>query len=357
MAGLGLCFLERCLASYDLESLPGLAEEYNAKGPEVLAPLVHHPGFDVLTRVLSETPLRASIMSYVVEGSEELRKVQGDLRFANVLTRALRIMDRVLAIQDIFLDQLAPAVSAMDGSFAGRLSQSFLSRIDQGLSLDQRSVPAIGSFVNHVSHPELVFLSIKVLSSLSQSSSFQNIANLIDRSSESTVILDGFVKLLASDSDEDVTASEEWVDLWTGAGAPDLEGEQVLFGQAIRLAIVDLLLHGTRRSKASSLAFLLLFGQTGSDAKIQDPHALGSREYCLHVVLHLLNVGVPRIHDKGKERERRRFTRSQPLFETQPVFAERLYKLIYQLCDHSATSSTIMLYLRTREDFLRVIWL
>lgn len=351
MTELALCFVERCLASYDLESLPSLAEEYNAKGPEILAPLVHHPGFDVLARILSESPLRAAIISYVVDGSEELHRLQGEPRFANILMRCLRITDRVLAIQDIFLDQLAPAVTQIDGSFAGKLSQSFLSRLDQGLSLVQRAIPAIGSYVVHEAHPELIFLAIRVLAALSQSPSFQNIASLIERSAESTIILDGFVRLLEIETDDDVTTSEEWIDLWTGAGAPDLEGQREMFGQAIRLGIVDLLLRGTRRSRASSLSFLLLFGHTSADSQIQDPHALGARQACLHVVLQLLNTGVPRLHGKGKERERRRMGTARPLFETQPMLAERLYKLIYQLCDHPQTSSSIMLYLRTREDF------
>ncbi|KAH8115108.1 nucleoporin Nup186/Nup192/Nup205 [Phellopilus nigrolimitatus] len=355
MTDLSLCFVERCLASFDLESLPSLAEEYNVKGPEVLFPVIQHPGFDVLSRILSETPLRATLISFVVEGADELHRQPTNSRFAKVLLRALRIMDRVLAIQDIFLDHLVPALSELDSTslVGSKISQSFLSRIDQGLSLDHRSVPAIGSYVNFPANPETMFLAIKILASLSQSPSFQNISALIERSSESTIILDGFVRLLASDSADDVGAAEEWTDLWTGAGAPDLEDEQDLFAQAIRVAILDLLLRGTKHNKSSSLAFLLLFGKVAPDAQIQDPHALGSRAFCLHVVLHLLNTGVPRLtgSGKGKEKEKRRAVKAIPLFESQPVLAERLYKLIYQLCEHSRTSSPLMLYLRTREDF------
>ncbi|KAH8115540.1 hypothetical protein DFH11DRAFT_1291340 [Phellopilus nigrolimitatus] len=55
-----------------------------------------------------------------------------------------------------------------------------------------------------------MFLAIKILASLSQSPSFQNIAPVIERSSQSTIILNGFVRLLASDSADDVGAAEEW---------------------------------------------------------------------------------------------------------------------------------------------------
>lgn len=352
MADLSLCFLERCLASYDLEALPNLAEEFNTKGPEVLVPVVHHPGFDVLVRILSDTPLRATIISYTVEGSDELYRQQGNPQFASVLLRTLRIVERVLAIQDIFLEQLLPVVSEYENIMlpGSRISQSFLSRIDQGLSLDRRSIPSIGTYVNHPAQPEITFLSVKILAALAQSPSFHDITVLIERSPESTVILDGFVRLLAVDSADDIGAAEEWTYNWTGAGAPNLEGDQHLFDQAIRLAILDLLLHGTKHRKSSALSFLFLFGKSTLDAQIQDPHALGSRQNCLHVILELLNAGIPRINAKGKEREHRR-TKCAPLFETQPVLAERLYKLIYQLCEHPRTSSAMMLYLRTREDF------
>ena len=72
MADAALGFLERCLASYDLESLPSLAEEYASRGVEALTPFVHHPGFEVLSRILSDTPLRPNILKYAVEGAEEI---------------------------------------------------------------------------------------------------------------------------------------------------------------------------------------------------------------------------------------------------------------------------------------------
>lgn len=354
MADTALCFLERCLASFDLEALPGLAEEYALKGPEVLTPLLQHAGFDVLARILGETPLRATLIAYVIEGAEELGRQPGNAQFAKVVLRALRILERVLEIQDLFLDHLVPVLSEFDSSaiIGAKISQSFLSRIDQGLSLDHRSIPAISSFINQQLYPELMYLSTRILTALSQSPSFDNIATLIERSSESTVIVDGFVRALVSDSFEDVVEAEEWADLWTGAGAPDFEGEQTPFFQVIRLAVLDLLLRGTRsNSKSSSLAFLLLFGKTIPDAQIQDPHQQDSREYCIHVALFLLNNGVPRLSGKGKEKERRRADKAIPLFDAQPVLAERLYKLVYQLCEHPRTSSPMMLYLRTREDF------
>ena len=146
------------------------AGDYNTKGIEALFPLLHHPGFDVLVRILSDSQLRATLITYVVEGSEQLQgQYANNPRFANVLLRAIRIMDRVLEIQDMFLDHLVPVLTEFDStSITGvNISTSFLSKIDQGLSLNQKSVPNIGSYVNHVAYPEITFLAIKVLSSLS----------------------------------------------------------------------------------------------------------------------------------------------------------------------------------------------
>lgn len=380
MADLSLSFVERCLASYDLESLPSLANEYNARGVEALTPFVQHPGFEVIARLLGgvrttgggDTSLRTTVLRYAVEGADELPRQSSNSRFGKTILRSLRIIERVLQIQDIFLDTLVPALSSdsnmsqfnfgVGGSTT--ISSSFLSRLDQELSLDQRSIPALGSYVAYgrTAQPELTHLAIKILSLLSSSPSFTNIAALIERSSESNVILNGFVQLLKSDSDgglgveEDVGDAEEWADLWTGAGAPDMEeegDEGILFGQATRLCIIDLLLKGVKhsRSGATNLAFLLLFGKSTPDqTQIQDPHALGSRESCLHVILDSLNAGIPRT-GSGNFEKRQSTSNCVPLFHSQPVLAERLYKLIFHLCEHSRTSAPMLLYLRTRENF------
>ena len=102
----------------------------------------------------------------------------------------------------------------------------------------------------------------------------------------------------------------------------DEEGEEgVLFGQATRLCVIDLLLKGVKHSRygATNLAFLLLFGKSAPDqVPIQDPHALGAREFCLHVILGLLNVGIPRL-DPGKGardfEQRQLTTNAVPLFQ------------------------------------------
>lgn len=194
-----------------------------------------------------------------------------------------------------------------------------------------------------------MYLSIRNLAAPSQSPSFGNIATLIERSAESTVIVDGFVRALALDSFEDAAEAEKWADLCAGAGALDFEGEQTLFSQVIRLAVLDFLFRGTQSSSKPSSG--TLFGKTVPEAQMQDPHQQGSREYCLTVALLLLDSGVPRFSGKGKEKERRRVDKAIPLFDAQPVLAERLYKLVYQLCEHPRASSPMMLYLRTREDF------
>jgi len=64
-----LAFMERCLAAYDLEGLLTSAEEQQIKA-EALVPLFIHPGYDILQRLLSNSPLQSSILKYLVDGIE-----------------------------------------------------------------------------------------------------------------------------------------------------------------------------------------------------------------------------------------------------------------------------------------------
>ena len=149
---------------------------------------------------------------------------------------------------------------------------------------------------------------------------------------------------------EDVTDAETVAEQTTGAGAPDADGQPELIQQATRLGALDLLILNTHPDRSyPNVAHFLLFGGSGTD-QIQDPHALGARQTSVHVLLDLVNTGVPRLKAKAKERDRRN-RQTTPLFITSPGLAERCYRVIYQLCVHPKTSDFATRYLRTREDF------
>ncbi|KAF8637106.1 hypothetical protein AX17_003010 [Amanita inopinata Kibby_2008] len=349
-----LCYIERAVASFDLESLVSITDEVPLKG-ETLIPLLVHPGYDVMKRLLSNSPLQSSVLSYIVEGVEGFEKELSEEEpfFRSTIVRVLRIVHRVLEIQEIFLEVLVPLLSDMDSTtIVGTVHpRSYYTRLDQALSFGPQYIPALAAYVTFPAHAELVMLSIKIISTLSSSPLCSNLMSLISRSNDSERILGGFVQVLASESLEDVAQAETVAEQSTGAGAPESEDQQELLQQAVRLAALDLFIRNTHPSRSyPNIAHYLLFGGSGSEQQIQDPHALGARQTSVHVILDLLNAGVPRLKMKGKERDRRS-RQTVPLFITLPGLAEKCYRVIYQLCVHSRTSDFTTRYLRTREDF------
>ncbi|KZT66755.1 hypothetical protein DAEQUDRAFT_767725 [Daedalea quercina L-15889] len=352
MNDLCLCFIEHCLASYDLESLVASSDELQPKG-EALVQLLVHPGFDIIKRVLTTSSLQASILSYLVEGLDGLDRgfAEEEYYFRTTIVRVLRIVHRVLEIQDIFLDVFLPLLADLNDPNIGDVPHaSYFTRFDQVLSYAPEHVPAVAAYVAYPAHPELMFLSVKILTALAASSSFSQLALLIDRSAESDRILDGFVTILDSDVLEDVDAAETMTELSTGAGAPAVDEPSDALLQAIRLAVLDFFIRNTHQNRPyPNIAHRLLFGSSTANNQIQDPHALGARRSCVHSILDLLNSGVPRLSGKG--RERRQTVATDALFVVLPALAERCYHVIYELCKHPRTSDSTMRYLRTREDF------
>ncbi|KAI8972576.1 nucleoporin Nup186/Nup192/Nup205 [Trametes punicea] len=352
MNDLCLCFIERCLASFDLESLVTSVEELQPT-KEAVVQLAIHPGFDLMKRLLSASPLQASILSYLVQGLDGFEKglAEEEPFYRTTIVRVLRIIHRVLEVQDILLDVFLPFLSELnEPSLTGEVPPvSYFIRFDQALSFTPDYVPALAAYICYPAYPELMLLSVKIISILASSTALSQLALLIDRSSESIRILSGYLRALDTHVVEDVEASETTAEQSTGAGAPDVEGQSDLLTQAIRLAILDLFIQNTQSSRSfPNIAHFLLLGGASPDKQIQDPHALGAQRSCVHSILDLLNFGVPRL--KGKE-SRRRQALGEPLFISLPAFAERCYHVIFQLCQHPRTSESTMRYLRTREDF------
>ncbi|KAL1938972.1 hypothetical protein VTO73DRAFT_11125 [Trametes versicolor] len=352
MNDLCLCFVERCLASFDLESLVTTIEELQPTREAVIQ-LAIHPGFDLMKRLLTASPLQAAILSYLVQGLDGFEKglAAEEPFYRTTIIRVLRIVQRVLEAQDIFLDVFLPLLSELnEPSVTGDVpSGSYFIRLDQALSFAPEYVPAVAAYICFPAYPELMLLSVKILSMLASSIALSQLALIVDRSSESIRILDGYLRALDTHVVDDVEAAETTAEQWTGAGAPDVEGQSSLLTQAIRLAILDMFIQNTQSSRPfPNVAHFLLFGGVSPDKQIQDPHALGARRSCVHSILDLVNFGVARL--KGKE-SRRRHALGEPLFVSLPAFAERCYHVIFQLCQHPRTSEPTMRYLRTREDF------
>lgn len=347
-----LCFIERSLASFDLETLPSLLEEVPLQ-PEALLPILIHPGYEITERLLTSSPLQASILSYIVEGVEgfERNYAEEEPYYRSTIVRVLRVVYRILEIQDLFLDVLVPLLTDLNLSpvIGNPHPRSYYTKFDQSLSFTPDYAPAIAAYLTFTAYQELVLLSVKILSKLSTSPFFTNLSLLIEKSRESERVLVGFSKLIAAGASDDVRDAEAFAEQATGAGAADFS--DVDLTQAIKVAALDFLLQNTESKQPyPNLAHLLLFGGTSAKYQIQDPHALGAKRTSVHVLIHLINSGIPRLRGKGKAHERH-LQDVEPLFLSQPDLAERCYRIIYQLCMHRQTSESTTRYLRTREDF------
>ncbi|KAF9445985.1 hypothetical protein P691DRAFT_777187 [Macrolepiota fuliginosa MF-IS2] len=346
-----LTFVERALASYDLEPLVGASEEISFRA-ERLTPLVSHPGYDVMKRLLTNTPLQNSIFSYIVEGVEGFDRNLADDEpfFRNTIVRVLRIIHRALEIQDLFLDVLVPLLSESNNATLASVIQprSYYTRIDQSLAFGTQFIPAIATYMSYPSYSELALLAIRILSLLCNSTNSSTIITLIERSRDSERISGGFMRIVGIESLDDVWEADTYAEQVTGAGAPDPNEDPEPLAQAIRLSALEFLIQNTEQDHPyPNIAHYFLFGGAVKEQRIQDPHALGGHHTTLHALLRLLNAGIPRM--KGKDKEGSRDT--IPLLVTLPGLAERCYRVIHNLCVHPRTSEFTTRYLRTREDF------
>lgn len=346
-----LCFIERCLASYSPESLVSSVEELQLKGDDLI-PFLVHPGYEIMKRILSSTPLQTTLLAYIVDGIEGLDKglAEEEYYFQTTMVRVLRIILRVLEIQDVFLEILVPSLSEFDSSpLVGTVhTRSYFTRLDQVLTFSAQTVPAIVAYILYPQYPEMPLLSVKILSCLASSMSVHNLTATIDRSPDSERILAGYQKATDVEAFDDVIQAEATMEQHTGAGAPDLEAPPEVLPQATRLAILDFLLANTSPDRPyPNIAHFFLFGGLSSDQQIKDPHALGSRRSCIHSILDLLNSGIPKLKGKGRWVD----PQLVPLFVVLPGLAERCYRVIQQLCEHPKTAEFSMRYLRTRENF------
>lgn len=351
-----LSFVENCLASFDLESLVTSQEEANVKADALVA-LAVHPGCDLLKRLLTNSPLQSSILAYVVEGLEGFDKgfAEEEPLFTKTIVHVLRIIHRVLELQDIFLDIFVPALASLEDSpVIGEVHPvSYYVRFDQALLYGPQSVPALCAYISYPSYPELRLLSVKILSALATPTNVSQLAVIIDRSSDSERILDGYQNILETESYVDVDLAETIAEECTGAGAPDVDQPEEVMTQAIRLAVLEFLNLNTQPGRPyPNVAHFLLFGKVDSANEIQDPNALGARRACIHSILDTLNDGVPRLNDDTRLQHAAGIVTYQTLTTRSPAYAERCYRVIYQLSKHSRTSEFTLRYLRSREDFV-----
>lgn len=351
-----LAFVEKCLGSYDLGPfLASVAVGGQQSVGGINSPLAHlilHPGFDILTRILSAGDLLDSILTIIIAGYDAIaQNLAGTPLFTQCMLRCLRIVKRTLELQSPFLEVVLPTLG--DGLVfipqdkINRLKS--LAPIDQSLLYHSEAIVQIALLVGCEEEDEISLLAVQILSILSDSPFFdvvqrfpdQNrgqlnrLVGLLESSPETLRIQTSFVNRLNSELFESELETGEW-------DGVDSNGS---IRQAIRSAILDLFLQNTQQDRTGPNIAHLLLGfnvqSRQSEMEIDDPDFATTQLTSLHIILGLLNPA------KSDEEEDRQFT----LLDRFPTLAAKCYRLIRQLCLHQYTSAALSRYLRNREKF------
>ncbi|KIY63736.1 hypothetical protein CYLTODRAFT_493667 [Cylindrobasidium torrendii FP15055 ss-10] len=330
-----LKFIERALGSYALEGLVAAGGEVQG---DILEAMMLHPGYTIMQRLLTPNDIfQQQLVAYIQGGCEGFAKgvAKDQPLFGSTMTRVLRVIERVLEIQDVFLDVLVPLLASHDRARSvGEVKRrSDYSHFYDILKYNSATIPALATYASIRSHPEAALLSVRIMARLS---SMSGVASLIRKHDAAPLVMQAYVSILQSEANEDPIVAETLAEQETGAGAPDPDPTLEL-DQVTRLAVLDLLV-GVR----DELSHWLLFHDR---ERIENPRALAGEKTCFHAIVSLINQGVPK-HKNDEVRDR-------PLFMSCPALAERCYHIIYALCAQAdpKVADVIMRYLRTTENF------
>ncbi|KAJ7082267.1 hypothetical protein B0H15DRAFT_994091 [Mycena belliarum] len=202
--------------------------------------LLVHPGYEIIQRLLTSSPLQTGILMDLVEGLAGFEQgfVDEEPCFASTIRHVLRIALRVLEIQDIFLDVLLPLLHEFDSAL----------------------LIGIGSCRCMLA-------------------------------SESGVDI-----ILAQTVVDQATGAG-------AADGSDSDADPAVLQQAIRLVALQLFFKNTEVGRPyPNMTHFLFFGDTKSEEVIQDPRALGARRACIHVIFDLANIGVPWLDTREADR-------------------------------------------------------
>lgn len=347
-----------------------------------------HPGFEVILRLLAGRGLLQELLKIVERGPEGIRgRKETTAYFAESVMRSLRILDKVLAVQDVFCNVLIPLMQTQarrlptaewvlgDTVFAPLPS---LAPLGQLMLYHANSLVQLSLLVNCVDQDEICYLSTRILEALSREPNETRLvkdpsrthvpmggigtrlAGVLRNCKDENAILHAFSERLDIDTLE-ITTPEDYeydinnIPFWFAAKTiSDVYGldaqDMPRMESSVRLALIDLLLKNSALDKPAPTLSDFLLGY--SDPRPGYGHGHGgalvgmrpneTARICFRSILSLLSRGVT--GDANTDEE-------LPLVATHPVLAEKCYKLIYQLCAKESTSDITMRYLRSKEDF------
>ncbi|CAG8707068.1 36129_t:CDS:2, partial [Racocetra persica] len=372
--------IEKCLISFDLtgplfyevqskhspESLPfiqrGISkDEIVTLNNNAIKYLKNHPGFDIMKRLLNNSPLVEVMFNILNQDIEVLDEVDEVNRKSSVpfikesILRCLRIFWIAFEKQERFLNKLIPLVSQTSPGYLENLENAFRSKQD--------IIVQIALLLN-CENAEICLYAVKILSALAKSALFNPIgvenrlAAILDSDQNSEAILDVFVMRLDINGGDDVwdkkykledfELTQLGLQAWAIPGdeefsaLPLIDESEITFG-TVRCAILNLILENLKPDKTPPTIshFLLGYNLRGS---LQSPiikyiNQDCLRESCLHKILEIL--GQP-IHDDTEP------DKQCSVLSEFPALAACCYQIIYRLCRDNNTSEPTMLFLRSQ---------
>ena len=338
-----LDFVEHCLADFPLAALL----EDGALDHAALAALVRHPGFVLVQRVLSGSPLLHELFFFLhpdpnSAGFEAVNEDRAQTpAYAHAVQQALQIVLHVFRVQHVFLHVLLPALADAGGALARAAGAGAAACVplDVHLLHAHAVVVQLALYAN-CTHEAIAYLGVRALAAVARSATFQasdqfgplrqrhalnRLVGLVEMTGETQRVRGGVLAWLeAAAPDVDAGGAEALAD-----AVPDTERVAHL-----QRAVLDLLLDGTAPGAAApNLAHLLL----GFDvhASADDDRLAGEP-----ALLRTLRMLVDAPADAGVA----------PLTERAPVLAERVWAVLRQLCVQPFASAATLRYLRTHGD-------
>lgn len=315
-------FLDRCLAAFSLAPL------------DTKEALAKHPGFDILRRLLSGSPLLQELLVFVhpdpsLAGFEVVNQDRTQTpEFARAVRGVLRILLRVLNVQPLLLHTLLPAWSdAMVGDRAQ------LVPLEVHLLHAHQVVVQLALYVN-CTDTDMAWLSVRLVSALARTSTFQasdafgplrartsmnRLAGLLEMTGEAARVTSGAVAWLDAQPDSIEKPTEAADPLCAPAGAAQVQE-----------ALLALLLEQTARHvPAPNVAHLLLGFEPEASAPDRLVH--GARGGLLPVLLACV----------------------QPPVTLPSLLVERCLAVLHNVCMHPFTSTATLRFLRTHDFVAR----
>ncbi|KAG2231221.1 hypothetical protein INT48_001223 [Thamnidium elegans] len=364
---------------------------------EILNYLIH-PGFQVIIRILSGGRIVHELFNVIEEcANKKLEEVEKMPYHKQCLLRALRILLRVLTLQNTFCKTLVPYIMAFSKrkassefqlgafTFAPLPSVVFLGQL---MLFHSQIIERIALLINYEDQEEICFLSAKILNNLSVTnkeidtthdqlkalghittlvpmpSLGSSLTSILSTSKYAESIIFGVSERLSINLPEVTTCDDYEYDT---SNIPFWLAKETLnnkysypsdfrprISSSVRLAILDLLLQNAKQSASPSLAEFLLgydLSKEHSLSKIQDKEANKATLVCFHAILDMMRQGVenhPYLSDTMIEDN---VEPTLPLIDTHPILAEKCYELIYRLCSKQSLSISTLRYLRNRENF------